>query len=921
MADLATLRIKSPYGIESIMSLSLSVRPNEHIVLRLTGYCNEEAGFKPLVSRSCENDTIDLYEEGTDSKKLLFRGLMREIEMSAEGGMYRINLTVYSHSVLLDEEKKSRSFQDTEITYDAFLRAVSEETGILIHKKGSEEKIKTPAIMYKETDFEFLSRIASRLNTSVYPDVLTPNLHIGLPKGAREDIGSALGYGMNKDIERYMREKANGADLNDMDLISLTISDRKSRRVGDVLVFKGRPFGIIALSAELVRGEFIYTYTLAEESYVYREEKPTPLKGLSLEGKVIERQGETVKLHLDIDESQDKEKAHFYPYAPITGRAMYSMPIVGEKVGLYFPDGREENAFVQDCVRNNGDTCENTADPSVRYFRTEYGPELMMAPSKLHFKETKPSVPGLYLEIDDDFGIRLKSHKNINIKASGHIGINAGGAVRFSAPALVRFNQMPAQRGRNGVPALPESSFSYENDTHMFAKQIDQRGLSRTVYPPFPSAAPKGPAKGGFPVKQKAKEEKKGFNWGALLVAVVAVAVVVVAVVALGPGAGLVIAGATLAARTLTGAVVGAATAIADTALSDFANGTNSGLGTYIKKSLTGALTGAILGPELRIASIIASHLLTNNLSLIDYKSLVSGIAEIPSQLPTLKDDILELKPDFDAAMANRETNRIIADRHTAGMSFEDCLKELNIEVPTNTEASEEERKNSAKYIAAIYLLDKSGAFGMGHAALGLLKEDGSMEIMSFAADFKMAPQIVVGEPVEGWMLRGEATFDEVVRDGKKVTLSTNDNKTNEEKYTNFIWIDATDEQGQKMKAYADKLSLETPPYILYEENCNYFVQDDLSEVGLNFSDTEGDGTWDRALFAALPTQTMLPAAIFPAALAGDIRDGTIPNAVHAWAVTYGSVPNARLFGEIPEQEEEDEPDDISKSSKREAYR
>jgi hypothetical protein len=152
-----------------------------------------------------------------------------------------------------------------------------EDTGILLHKKESDEKIKTPATRYKETDFEFFSRMAGRLNTSVYPDILTPNLNIGLPRGAREDIGSSMAYGISKDIERYMKEKANGADMNDMDLVSLKISDKKYRRVGDTLVFKGRPFRIIALSAELIRGEFVYAYTLAEESYIYSREKPSPL--------------------------------------------------------------------------------------------------------------------------------------------------------------------------------------------------------------------------------------------------------------------------------------------------------------------------------------------------------------------------------------------------------------------------------------------------------------------------------------------------------------------------------------------------------------------------------------------------------------------------------------------------------------------
>jgi hypothetical protein len=92
-------------------------------------------------------------------------------------------------------------------------------------------------------------------------------------------------------------------------------------------------------------------------------------------------------------------------------------------------------------VRENGDVCPETADPDTRYFRTEHGKELMMSPTKLHFKDTNPSTGGkLFLELDDDFGIRLSSHGDINI-ASGSVGVRASGKVNFSAPSRIRFSQ------------------------------------------------------------------------------------------------------------------------------------------------------------------------------------------------------------------------------------------------------------------------------------------------------------------------------------------------------------------------------------------------------------------------------------------------------------------------------------------------
>ncbi|MDR2132323.1 MAG: hypothetical protein LBP30_03145, partial [Clostridiales Family XIII bacterium] len=59
MSDLTTLKIKSPYGLLDIETLSFSVRPNEHGILRLTGTLGEGTGFSPLM-RSSEGDGVVL---------------------------------------------------------------------------------------------------------------------------------------------------------------------------------------------------------------------------------------------------------------------------------------------------------------------------------------------------------------------------------------------------------------------------------------------------------------------------------------------------------------------------------------------------------------------------------------------------------------------------------------------------------------------------------------------------------------------------------------------------------------------------------------------------------------------------------------------------------------------------------------------
>ena len=75
--------------------------------------------------------------------------------------------------------------------------------------------------------------------------------------------------------------------------------------------------------------------------------------------------------------------------------------------------------------------------------------------------------------------------------------------------------------------------------------------------------------------------KKKGFNWGALVVGVVAAVAVAAAVVTFGVGAVL----------------IGAAIGIASTAIGDAITGNKSSFGDYVRNAFVGAVSGAIFGP------------------------------------------------------------------------------------------------------------------------------------------------------------------------------------------------------------------------------------------------------------------------------------------------------------------------------------
>ncbi|BCZ45497.1 hypothetical protein psyc5s11_15640 [Clostridium gelidum] len=65
---------------------------------------------------------------------------------------------------------------------------------------------------------------------------------------------------------------------------------------------------------------------------------------------------------------------------------MYSMPVVGTSVRLYFPNESSEEPIITGCVRTNGSSCAKTSDTTKRYLGTEHGSEIEMIPDSINIK-------------------------------------------------------------------------------------------------------------------------------------------------------------------------------------------------------------------------------------------------------------------------------------------------------------------------------------------------------------------------------------------------------------------------------------------------------------------------------------------------------------------------------------------------------
>jgi len=268
-------------------------------------------------------------------------------------------------------------------------------------------------------------------------------IHVGFPTGKSAIHLESATYRFALDDE-FCRNRSG----KKRQCIYYDVDDCIPRHIGDAVLFQGEVWYVCESNARVDKSKnvLIFTYRLAGTNYNEALPKCNPaFRGRSLTGKVIERQAEKLRLHLDIDEEQNVGDAFFYTWLPESGNIMYSMPPLETRVSLYMQNDDEHSAI---CVRNaraNGSSCSLTQDVNQRFFMTEPGKSLSLKPETMDLTATGTGDSAL---IDDNFGCRINSKKEVIIKAAGNISIS-GATVNLKAP-----KEMTMVRGSPGEPTV-----------------------------------------------------------------------------------------------------------------------------------------------------------------------------------------------------------------------------------------------------------------------------------------------------------------------------------------------------------------------------------------------------------------------------------------------------------------------------------
>lgn len=587
------IRVQSPYPLQHLEHVYIQWKTGEHGRIRLTGTSPDSEQVSAALQAAAD-DTLYVYAQQGAQELSLFKGLVQRVEVTHSQGIYTLTIEGVSASYALDVEKRKRTFPEEQQTYSALIGKVLQAYpgSDMIYHTGGGEAVGEPILQYEETDWELLQRLASRLQAVVVCDILeaaSPKLHFGMPEGTSRELPQDVSYTARKNLKAYHLAGGLSSGLHDTDFFEYELTTSERYALGEQVKFRQQPFVIRELRAELEQGELHFHYVLARPDGIRRETLRNPLlRGISLEGEVLAVRGEEVQLRLEIDKDDGLAEPHWYPFAPPTGSAMYCLPQVGTKASLYYPDATGSGALIVGTVRKNGGKSAKTSDTNTRYFGTEHGSELKLAPN--HVNLQKDPEGAMLISLNDETGIEITSPGKLTMTAELELELYTPQQIILGSES-----QILAYRGES------EAGLVVESEYHLLGEKVWADGSDRTSYPPFDDE----PELGEEP------EPDPPFNWGKLVKNVLVGLAVVVAVAAVAAltvatlGAGPILIGA-----VASGALIGGAMGVGMMAVSDIARGEVSDMSDYaltgLKDSFIGAVSGAIFGPGAAVGTAFA---------------------------------------------------------------------------------------------------------------------------------------------------------------------------------------------------------------------------------------------------------------------------------------------------------------------------
>jgi len=381
---------------------------------------------------------------GDTGKKVIFSGVVESMSVQEVNGVTECEICLVGATTLMDIKRRTRTFQNADLPYKELIQEINSAYTADFSCGGKVEKaIKDFIVQYKETDWEFLIRIASNIDACIIPEYSIPkiNYYIGLPHSTYQFRDDFIEYTRKKEINclrNYGGRLMRNSEVDDV----ITFVHREILELGTCVALTEGNYYVYKIKSFLKKEELVHEYELRRKNdFEVKKMYNFMIVGASLDAKIIDVKAAKVKVKVDADVTQDKEKAKWFAYSSVfsspDGTGWYCMPENGDKVRMYFPSEKESDAYIISSVHVDGATGSRT-NPDNKSFMNKFNKQVELTPTAITLTNGK----GMTFKMEDAEGITIISDKNITFLAEENVQmVSLNSSVELDATEKIELSQ------------------------------------------------------------------------------------------------------------------------------------------------------------------------------------------------------------------------------------------------------------------------------------------------------------------------------------------------------------------------------------------------------------------------------------------------------------------------------------------------
>ena len=443
-----------------LVQLEISHAANEYARARLVLIINE-ARAKEFMEKGGAENIIKISAKEGNKTTVLFRGYTVNVNFQLQVGYNLMTIDLRDPAYLLDIKRLNNSFQKLDAKYKEILEPqINAAQGYGdIQFKVDDKPIEKMIVQLNETTWEFIKRMASQLNASVFTSINAgrPIVTIGLPDSQNTveikngDFSSEFNFAQFNFIESNPQLLAEGVDVVADDFLSVKLAGPfPYLMLGDELEYKDTVYRIKEVDARFIAdGTLRITYTLVgENGFFVPKVAQKNLRGRIFHAEVKKVDKDKIQAHLlEIDHEYDANSTMWFPfatpYSSADGSGWYVMPEEKDYVRIVFPSDNAGDAFAISSVNT-----APLAEPKNKSLKAPGGRELLLTDKGIEIIAEHQET---FIRLNMDDGISIVSKKDIILHADGNISFAADGNIEMLAK-----KQIAVQSGKSHVKILTD---------------------------------------------------------------------------------------------------------------------------------------------------------------------------------------------------------------------------------------------------------------------------------------------------------------------------------------------------------------------------------------------------------------------------------------------------------------------------------